>query len=98
MTFEKSIEKSHEELIAQRNEIVGKFWEETKDPTTLEEVNVLMMESIERHEQFIQEYRGTHKMPSRGRIITPSILAEEEIQKQLAFKQFAIRRQLGEQV
>lgn len=42
-----------------------------------------MRESVSRMETLIQEYRRTHKIPSRGIISTPEIDAERAEQKRI---------------
>lgn len=50
---------------------------------TKEELDQLWKESVDRYEALIQEYKRTHKLPSRGVIITPEIQALREEQKAL---------------
>lgn len=47
------------------------------------ELERLWKESIDRKEKLIQEYRHTHKIPSRGIISTPEIDAERAEQKRI---------------
>ena len=96
-THREQLEREHELLMAQKNAIVKKFWEETEEPTTLEQISALQKESIDRQEALVQEYWHTHEMPTRGRIMTPEVLAEEEIQKQLFFRYCKIKRQSSEE-
>lgn len=96
-THREQFEREYEPLMAQKNAIVKKFWEETEDPTTLEQIDALWQESIDRRETLVQEYWHTHEKPIRGRIMTPEVLAEEEIQKQLFFMYCKIKRQSSEE-
>lgn len=50
---------------------------------TTKELDELLLASHERLESLIQEYRRTHKVPSRGIISTPEIDAERAEQKRL---------------
>ena len=89
--------KEQEELTAQKDEIVKKFWTETEEPAILEQIDELWNESIRRREALGQEYLRTHTNLVRGRIMTPEVLAEEEIQKQLFFRYCKIKRQSSEE-
>lgn len=84
---------THEELMRQRDVLVRKYWEETEEPTTVEQIIKLSLESLEREEALVREYRRTHD--PRDETMTPEILAEREIDKQLFFKRCALERQLG---
>ena len=50
---------------------------------TKEQLDAKMRESVRKEEAMIQEYKRTHKLPSRGVIITPEIQALREEQKAL---------------
>ena len=50
---------------------------------TEDEILSLWRESVRRQEKLVKEYRETHKMPSRGVIITPEIEKERTYRKQL---------------
>lgn len=50
---------------------------------TKEQLDAKMRESVRKEEALIQEYKRTHKVPSRGIIITPEIQALREEQKAL---------------
>ena len=50
---------------------------------TKEQLDAKMRESVRKEEVLIQEYKRTHKLPSRGVIITPEIQALREEQKAL---------------
>lgn len=50
---------------------------------TKEQLDEKMRESVRKEEALIQEYKRTHKLPSRGVIITPEIQALREEQKAL---------------
>lgn len=50
---------------------------------TIEQLDQLWKESVEREENLIKEYRLTHKIPSRGIISTPEIDAERAKQKRI---------------
>lgn len=50
---------------------------------TKEELEILWKESVIRLDKLIQEYRCTHKLPSRGIISTPEIDAERAEQKRI---------------
>lgn len=50
---------------------------------TKEQLDAKMRESVRKEEALIQEYKRTHKLPSRGIIITPEIQALREEQKAL---------------
>ncbi len=50
---------------------------------TKEQLDAKMRESVRKEEALIQEYKRTHKLPSRGVIITPEIQALREEQKAL---------------
>lgn len=50
---------------------------------TLEELNARSRELARQEEALIQEYKRTHKLPSRGTIVTPEILALRQEQKKL---------------
>lgn len=50
---------------------------------TKEELDRLSEESTRRYEALVEEYKRTHKLPSRGVISTPEIEAERAEQKRL---------------
>lgn len=50
---------------------------------TKEQLDAKMRESVRKEEALILEYKRTHKLPSRGVIITPEIQALREEQKAL---------------
>ena len=50
---------------------------------TKKELDQLWKESVDRYEALVQEYKRTHKLPSRGEILTPEIQALREEQKAL---------------
>ena len=50
-------------------------------PNTTEELMALSQELAMREENLIQEYKRTHRLPSRGIIITPEIQALRDKQK-----------------
>lgn len=50
---------------------------------TKEQLDEKMRESVRKEEALIQEYKRTHKLPSRGVIITPEIQALRGEQKAL---------------
>ena len=50
---------------------------------TLEQINQLTKESVQRERALVTEYKHTHPVPSRGIISTPEIDAERAEQKRL---------------
>lgn len=55
----------------------------SENPRTKEELDALSVKLAQQEEALIQEYKRTHKLPSRGVIITPEIQALREEQKAL---------------
>lgn len=55
----------------------------SEKPRTKEELDALSVKLARQEEALIQEYKRTHKLPSRGVIITPEIQALREEQKAL---------------
>lgn len=49
----------------------------------LDELNARSRELARQEEALIQEYKRTHKLPNRGIIVTPEILALRQEQKKL---------------
>ena len=47
------------------------------------ELDELWNASVDRREMLVAEYKKTHKVPSRGTIMTPEIQAELDVQKRL---------------
>ena len=62
---------------------------------TKEQLDAKMRESVRKEEALIQEYKRTHKIPSRGIISTPEIEAERAEQKRL-FGEYCKLRDKGE--
>ena len=56
----------------------------------LEENQRLYVESVHRRDAYVAEYKRTHYIPSRGRIITPEIIEEEELGRRLVMKYFVL--------
>lgn len=55
----------------------------SEKPRTKEELDALSVKLARQEEALIQEYKRTHKVPSRGIIITPEIQSLREEQKAL---------------
>ena len=55
----------------------------SEKPRTKEELDALSVKLARQEEALIQEYKRTHKLPSRGVIIRPEIQALPEEQKAL---------------
>lgn len=62
---------------------------------TKEQLDQLMKESVYRTEKLVQEYRRTHKIPSRGIIFTPEIDAERAEQKRIFGEYCKLHKQNG---
>lgn len=56
----------------------------------LEENQRLYSESVRRRDAFVVEYKHTHYIPSRCRIVTPEIIEEEELDRRLIMEYFAL--------
>ena len=63
----------------------------------LEENQRLHSESVRRRDAFVIEYKHTHYIPSRCRIVTPEIVEEEEFQRRLFIEFYALYSRLKEQ-
>lgn len=52
-----------------------------------EEIEFLSKQSVMREEALIKKHKQTHRIPSRGVILTPEIKKERELRKEL-FKEY----------
>ena len=62
----------------------------------LEENQRLHSESVRRRDAFVIEYKHTHYIPSRCRIVTPEIIEEEELQRRLFIEYYELYSRLKE--